>query len=95
MSNAMTNRILAGFAGGLLAAASPAAENVWHYRPTQDWGQGTYGYLVSRDVNWTDEIETITGTHALSFVYTPGENDAGGAYLSRFARNDGLKIIFR
>ena len=36
-----------------------------------------------------------TGTHALSFVYTPGENDAGGAYLSRFARNDGLKIIFR
>ena len=36
-----------------------------------------------------------TGTHALSFVYTPGENDAGGAYLSRFARNDGLQIIFR
>ena len=35
------------------------------------------------------------GTHALSFAYTPGEDDTGGAYLSRFARNDGLKIIFR
>ena len=35
------------------------------------------------------------GTHALSFAYIPGENDTGGAYLSRFARNDGLKIIFR
>ena len=54
----------------------------------------TVDYAGPREVFPFDKRCDI-GTHALSFVYTPGENDAGGAYLSRFARNDGLKIIFR
>ena len=54
----------------------------------------TVDYAGPREVFPFDRRFDI-GTHALSFVYTPGENDAGGAYLSRFARNDGLKIIFR
>ncbi len=62
MSNDMMKRTLAVFAVGLLAATSLAAENVWHYRPTKDSGKGTYGYLVSRAENWTNEIATITGT---------------------------------
>ena len=62
MSNDMMKRTLAVLAVGLLAATSLAAENVWHYRPTKDSGKGTYGYLVSRAVNWTNETETITGT---------------------------------
>ena len=45
-----------------VSAAVSAAEDVWHYRPTKDAGKGTYGYLVSRAVNWTNETETITGT---------------------------------
>ena len=62
MSNDMMKRTLAVLAVGLLAATSLAAENVWHYRPTKDSGKGTYGYLVSRAENWTNEIATITGT---------------------------------
>ena len=54
----------------------------------------TVDYAGPREVFPFDRRFDI-GTHALSFVYTPGENDAGGAYLSRFARNDGLQIIFR
>ena len=40
------------------AAASPAAEDGWHWRAERT---GTY-YLVSYPENWTNEIESITGT---------------------------------
>ena len=58
MNNDMNKRIFAVLAVGLLAAASPAAENVWHWRAEK---KGSY-YLVSYPENWTNEIETITGT---------------------------------
>lgn len=41
------------------AAVSPAAEDVWHWRAEK---KGTSYYLVSYPENWTNEIETITGT---------------------------------
>ena len=58
MSNDMTKRIFAACAMALLAATSPAAEDVWHWRAEK---KGSY-YLVSYPENWTNEIETITGT---------------------------------
>ena len=52
-------RIICACAGILaVSAAVSAAEDVWHWRPTR---QGTY-YLVSYSENWTNEIESITGT---------------------------------
>ena len=33
--------------------------------------------------------------HTLAFVYVPGENDGGGAYLGHFVRNDGTMLILR
>ena len=41
------------------AAASPAAEDVWHWRAER---KGTSYYLVSYPENWTNETESITGT---------------------------------
>ena len=41
------------------AAVSSAAEDVWHWRAEK---KGTSYYLVSYPENWTNEIETITGT---------------------------------
>ena len=51
-------------------------------------------YTGPQDVFSVDKKFAL-GTHALSFAYTPGANDVGGAYLGRIGRNDGLQIIFR
>ena len=60
MTNDMTRWTLAVFAAGLLAAASPAAEDVWHWRAVKQ--DGSKYYRVTYPENWTNEIETITGT---------------------------------
>ena len=53
-------RIICVCAGILaVSAAVSAAEDVWHWRAEK---KGTSYYLVSYPENWTNEIETITGT---------------------------------
>ena len=71
--------------------------------PIRITGNGTFSvtvdgettdYVGPRDAFLLDKKFDLHA-HTLAFVYVPGENDGGGAYLGHFVRNDGTMLILR
>ena len=69
-------------------AVSSGAEDVWHWRAEK---KGTSYYLVSYPENWTNEIETITGTPPrgarVVALEKPTEIEAGQWYFQRYVQH--------
>ena len=71
--------------------------------PIRITGNGTFSvtvdgettdYVGPRDAFLLDKKLDLHA-HTLAFVYVPGENDGGGAYLGSFVRNYGTMLILR
>ena len=71
--------------------------------PIRITGNGTFSVTIDGETTdyagpreaFLADRQFALGPHTLAFVYTPGADDEGGAYLGRLVRNDGIQIIFR